>query len=91
MIINNLKAFNFLTSHNRLKLIFLLFLMTISILFDVISVGSLLPLIAFIVDKDLNISFLNIMVNIELFIYKNVLIFMFLMLIQSCVEMFFMN
>jgi ABC-type bacteriocin/lantibiotic exporter with double-glycine peptidase domain len=34
--------------------------MTISILFDVISIGSLLPLITFIINKDLNISFLNI-------------------------------
>lgn len=89
MIINNLKAFIFLTSHNRLKLIFLLFLMTTSILFDVISVGSLLPLITFIVNKDLNISFLNISFGFNNNFHLVMIIIFLIFLLKIIFEFFY--
>jgi ABC-type bacteriocin/lantibiotic exporter with double-glycine peptidase domain len=63
--------------------------MTTSVLFDVVSVGSVLPLITFMINKDQNISFLNISFGLNQNFNFVLIIFFLIFFLKIIFEFFY--
>ena len=75
-----IEPFFILTKKNYKRLIFVFLLMIVSIIFDVLSIGILLPLFSEIINNGSTVNYINIDALLKLFNSENLLYILCLLL-----------